>query len=179
MLKEIMQKFVKTTQIEIAPNGLEDDSSERTSTCKVTLVNPISTVGSGTTEEGHPIKIENATTARVNGNLKNVLEGTETESDLAKLLAGCKLEKRGDKEVLVYKGTELKWDVSRPKFRYVNGVAQPSQPPRLWVVSIAFDRLAGNLRADRLNANREALKNYYNGGVPAGANAPAGPQVVQ
>lgn len=172
----LLSKYVKKAKLVIT--SVVDDSSEENSTAKLELEEPVTTTGSQVTAEtGTPIGVTNATICYINGSIAAVEDGTDTESDLAQFMKHV----REEDGKLVYEGP-LKFDVSRPKFAFRNGVASVLSPAKLWLVSVAFNKRGIALRRERITSIAAEVQKLMGGpaAAPAAATKPATePKVVQ
>lgn len=160
--KALLGRFLKTTRLVI--ESIEDDSGENSKIAKITLAEPVSTAGSQFTDTGAVVRIDNAVVAFVAGDVAN----PEPGSDLEALLNGCTETADGK---LVYEGP-LKMDVNKPRVSFRNGAAQVTNPSKLWITSVAFNRRGAGLRAQSQAALSDVMKQLFGQGSLA-PNAPA------
>jgi hypothetical protein len=120
--------------------AVEDDSSENTQVAKITMAEPLTVRGSN--------PLPNGGTMNHTDNIIYV-----AADDIAEFEKGCTENPDG---TVTYKGA-MKLDVSKPKVRQVNGKVEVTQGPKLWLVSVPFNRRGASLRTTTRDAAREAI----------------------
>jgi len=141
--------FIKTTDLIVLK--VEDDSSQDTQMKILHLQNEVVAVGSNTLPDGSMMRMKTKTVLIAADNIDEFMKDAEFEGD-------------GDNRVLIYKG-QMHLDISKPKTRTdaTSGSTIVTQPPRVFLTKVKFNRAGIKLRQNQVDGNRAALLTFFGG----------------
>lgn len=142
--------------------NVEDESSEETDVLRVEIAEELTITGSNPLDNGEKM-IHKDNVVYVAGDdieaFQNALKPTDVEGEF------------------LYEGN-LKLDVSKPKFRVVNGEVKITKSPKLWLVSVKFNKRGNALRNDTQAKGRNAILKLFGQKVPDETTGATTPEVT-